>query len=237
MKKCLFPSRRKTTHDWAFPDQGDAGAGHPKHWRASRRDRSLDGGHRLLWSLFPSTSQGAPERDFIYRRIDDRNYLIVSSRPPADAHALWQLGPKPYDPEPRSGEVYHFILRANPAMAVSRQGRKSSLRVDAVMHAKRAARADQKPWGREEEEATALAWLYARQAAIGVKFDQQRCRTTAYEQHRIPRKHGEPARFSTVDYEGRLAVDDPARLKHALFSGIGKARAFGCGLMLIRREP
>lgn len=197
---------------------------------------SADGGHRLLWSLFSSTSEGARERDFIYRRIDDRNYLIVSSRPPADAHALWNLGPKPYEPEPQAGEGYHFILRANPAMAISREGRKPSLRVDAVMHAKRAARAEQKPWGREEEEVAALAWLFARQVAIGVTLDQQRCRITAYEQHRIPRKQGEPARFSTVDYEGRLNVEDPARFKRALFGGIGKARAFGCGLMLIRRE-
>ena len=172
---------------------------------------SADGGHRLLWSLFPGAAEGSSERDFIYRRIDDRNYLIVSSRPPADAHALWQLGPKPYEPEPQAGEVYHFILRANPAMAVSRKGRKSSLRVDAVMHAKRAARAEGKPWGREEEEKAALAWLSARQGAIGVTFDQPRCRITAYEQHRIPRKNGEPARFSTVDYEGRLTVEDPAR--------------------------
>jgi CRISPR system Cascade subunit CasE len=202
-----------------------------------------DGGHRLLWSLFPTSPDRPSQRDFIFRRIDDRRYLIVSSRLPADSHALWQLGPKPYDPEPQAGESYHFILRANPVMAISQKGHKRSLRVDAVMHAKRAARTEQKPWGREEEEAAALAWLFARQGHIGVTFDRNRCRITAYEQHRVSRKSDEigkadqPARFSTVDYEGRLTVEDPARFRKTLFVGIGKARAFGCGLMLIRPEP
>ena len=35
-----------------------------------------------------------------------------------------------------------------------------------------------------DDEAAALAWLYARQAAIGVNFAQQRC-TTGYEQHSV----------------------------------------------------
>lgn len=43
------------------------------------------------------------------------------------------------------------------------------------------------------------------------------------------------AGFSSLDYEGVLTVTDPERFVQTLNSGIGKARAFGCGLMLIRR--
>ena len=41
--------------------------------------------------------------------------------------------------------------------------------------------------------------------------------------------------IAAIDYEGLLEVRDPAVFTTALAQGIGKAKAFGCGLMLIRR--
>ena len=41
--------------------------------------------------------------------------------------------------------------------------------------------------------------------------------------------------FTTVDFSGQLAVTDPLAFVAALGSGIGRAKAFGCGLLLIRR--
>jgi CRISPR system Cascade subunit CasE len=38
-----------------------------------------------------------------------------------------------------------------------------------------------------------------------------------------------------LDFEGVLEVTDPVRFLAALANGFGRARAFGCGLMLIRR--
>jgi len=35
--------------------------------------------------------------------------------------------------------------------------------------------------------------------------------------------------------EGKLKIDDKDRYKKALFQGIGPAKAFGCGLMLVKR--
>ena len=56
-----------------------------------------------------------------------------------------------------------------------------------------------------------------------------------YETVRIPRAGGQPAQFSVLDFEGVLEVTDPMRFLAALVNGFGRARAFGCGLMLIRR--
>jgi CRISPR system Cascade subunit CasE len=39
----------------------------------------------------------------------------------------------------------------------------------------------------------------------------------------------------TLDFEGRLKIVDADRFKQALFEGIDSAKAFGCGLMLVRR--
>jgi CRISPR system Cascade subunit CasE len=41
--------------------------------------------------------------------------------------------------------------------------------------------------------------------------------------------------FSTVDFSGELPVIDPIALAVALRDGIGHSKAFGCGLMLVRR--
>ncbi len=42
-------------------------------------------------------------------------------------------------------------------------------------------------------------------------------------------------RFSTVDFSGELSVVGPAAFGGALRDGIGHAKAFGCGLLLVRR--
>ena len=43
--------------------------------------------------------------------------------------------------------------------------------------------------------------------------------------------------FGVMDFSGMLEVKDPARFLTQLAQGFGRARAFGCGLMLIRRIP
>ena len=41
--------------------------------------------------------------------------------------------------------------------------------------------------------------------------------------------------YSTLDFEGVLTVSDPDPLLPAIARGFGAAKAYGCGLMLIRR--
>ncbi|MCI0421919.1 MAG: type I-E CRISPR-associated protein Cas6/Cse3/CasE [Acidobacteria bacterium] len=48
-------------------------------------------------------------------------------------------------------------------------------------------------------------------------------------------RHGKKIELSTLDFEGVLLVTEPDRFLRALLSGIGPAKAFGCGLMLVRR--
>ncbi|MFD6181386.1 type I-E CRISPR-associated protein Cas6/Cse3/CasE [Streptomyces goshikiensis] len=40
----------------------------------------------------------------------------------------------------------------------------------------------------------------------------------------------------TVTFDGRLEVTDPAALRRTLTLGLGKAKAYGCGLMTLARE-
>lgn len=54
-----------------------------------------------------------------------------------------------------------------------------------------------------------------------------------YRWHAMPKK-GRNAGFSSVDFDGELQVVDPELFQTMLFNGIGPAKAFGCGLMMVR---
>ena len=42
--------------------------------------------------------------------------------------------------------------------------------------------------------------------------------------------------YSTLEFDGILAVTEPeVFIEKCLFSGIGPAKGFGCGVMLVRR--
>lgn len=56
----------------------------------------------------------------------------------------------------------------------------------------------------------------------------------AYLNHPIPEK-GKSAGFSSLDLSGEVVVMDVDRFTRLLTEGTGPAKAFGCGLMLVRR--
>ena len=62
-------------------------------------------------------------------------------------------------------------------------------------------------------------------------------RVLGYQTLRIERRGGAAMRVGVLDVEGVLEVRDPARFTQALGNGFGRAKAFGCGLMLVRRAP
>lgn len=55
-----------------------------------------------------------------------------------------------------------------------------------------------------------------------------------YQWHALPKK-GKNAGFSSVDFSGQLIVRDESGFTNALMNGIGRARAFGCGLVMVKR--
>lgn len=61
--------------------------------------------------------------------------------------------------------------------------------------------------------------------------DKSTLNVAAYEQH--GGKRGQ-LRFSTVDLAGELVVTDAERFATTLASGIGRAKAFGFSLLLVR---
>jgi CRISPR system Cascade subunit CasE len=182
-----------------------------------------DAGHRLIWTLFGDDPFAA--RDFIYRQLEPAKFLVVSARPPMPPPALWRVETKPYPPRVEDGLRLAFTLRASPTISLRNAAGGRGRRVDALAHTPGAGRRGPK---------TGLEWLFAREAALGVAFDRANCWSEGFRQVRVPRDSAPPIQFAAIDYHGVFQVTDGEVLARAAVQGVGRAKAYGCGLLLLR---
>jgi len=56
-----------------------------------------------------------------------------------------------------------------------------------------------------------------------------------YSTIELGRSRGQGATFGILDLRGEIEVTDPSTFLSAMAVGFGRAKAWGCGLMLIRR--
>ncbi len=191
--------------------------------------------HQMLWELFEPDADAA--RDFLYRREIRQGrprYFLLSRRPPVNTLGLWHIDPpKPFAPRLKPGQRLLFSLRVNPV--VTRNGRRHDIVMDRKhrMGWKNMPPADRPPLQQVIQEAGS-DWLRQRAARHGFEIDPGLLRVEGYQQHQT-RRGKRLIRFSTLDFTGLLRVTDPEAFGQTLETGIGPAKAFGCGLMLIRR--
>lgn len=214
--------------------------------------------HQWLWRFL--TAEPDIARDFLFRRRDGDGsmpgFYVVSARKPQSFSDAWQVQSRDYDPQLQEGQCLSFELRANPVVTHTVNGK--SRRDDVVMHEKKRLLAERgikcwadwpamnkKPALYELIQGTCLHWLERRAEKAGFSIlarelhDKDRSvlteksvRVDGYIQHHAGRKD---IRFSTVDFTGELVVTDPLVFRKTLLNGIGPAKAFGCGLLLVRR--
>lgn len=187
--------------------------------------------HRLVWALFGDSPER--RRDFLWRAKDRHGFLILSPRPPQDPHGLFHLETKLFAPVLRADQRLRFSLRANPVVAIPPERGERGKRHDVVMHALRAVPPGQRAGARRAAIETAgRAWLDRQGERAGFRVEGG-VAIDGYEQLRIPRENAPAMRLSVLEFDGVLTVTDPDALLAAIARGFGRARAFGCGLMLI----
>ncbi len=197
--------------------------------------------HQNIWSLF----KGRPDdkRDFIFRRDDEGawpRFYIVSSVEPVDSSGSWGIDSKLYAPKLYAGQRLSFTLRANPVRKRKAENGKGK-RHDVVMEVKTELGKSGKP--RKEWPAVAniaqdkgIEWLNARAGKHGFSINDNEVRVDGYRQHSSFKGKGKSAiRFSTLDFTGLLEVTDQGKFLKSLFEGIGPAKGFGCGMMMVRK--
>ena len=193
-------------------------------------------GHHLVWSLFADDPNR--RRDFLWREMETGVFLILSARQPEDRHGLFEIAePKPFTPVLEAGDRLAFSLRANPVIRRRGPSRSRSVKHDVVMDALRPGpKGDRAAHRLVAVREHGLAWLERQGVRAGFTVRANGVRVDGYDQHRIARKGSAPSMlYSTLDFEGVLTVSDPDPLLPAIARGFGAAKAYGCGLMLIRR--
>lgn len=213
-------------------------------WEAARNPYDL---HRQLWRLFPGQAretrdaEDAERQGFLFR-IENAptgrpaRLLVQSRRAPQSATGIALLGTREFNPQPAAGLRLAFVLTANPVKTivdVEAQAKPDKLarHAERVVHRADAAPRSPKsrvPLVKEEEQ---REWLARKLVAAGV------VEAVSVFPHAPThfRKGNRGGKLVTASFEGVLQVADPGQLTHLLQNGVGPAKAFGCGLLLVRR--
>ncbi|MGK9462875.1 type I-E CRISPR-associated protein Cas6/Cse3/CasE [Streptomyces sp. G6] len=204
---------------------------------------------RVLWRL----DQRARAEVLLYVVSPDRpdlTHLVEQAGWPAVAdpeNPGWQT--RPYAPlldRLAVGDRWAFRLTANPVHTVRRkegEPRKLTAHLTPV---------HQMRWLVDEERQKRLGFrvcekpadrrllpdgtTHHKQPHPGDRYELavQDTRSLAFDKSRgSAGRRGKSVTVVTVTFEGRLEVTDPAALRRTLTQGIGRARAYGCGLLTL----
>ncbi len=188
--------------------------------------------HQSLWRLFKNRTK---TRDFLYRRVEKQgqpSFYVISGCTPEDTDNIWKIHTKDYAPKLSNGQRLAFSLCANPVITRCNDKTGKPVRHDVVMDAKKHLKIERPPVNLIHD--AGWKWLTTKAGKFGFRVEQ--AQIDSYRQHRFWKgKNKQPIRFSTLDFDGILTVTDPEQLIHALFTGIGPAKGFGCGMLLVRR--
>jgi CRISPR system Cascade subunit CasE len=191
--------------------------------------------HQLIRSLFPDSYEGS----LLFRKTEECKkpaFYIVSKIRPNQSNSM-SIDSKKYAPNLIKGQLLHFSLIANPAITVHVENRHNGVRYDVWM--------DTKKKGKEKGELAeniflkcyenTKEWLIYRSNKFGFKV--KNVDIERYVHHSfIKTKDKNKVSFGAVDYRGIIEVVDPdIFINKTLFTGMGPSKAFGCGLMLVKK--
>lgn len=192
--------------------------------------------HAAVESSFPSSADKKFRNLWRIDRLGDALYLLVlSDGKPDFTHIVEQFGwpaaeqrweTKNYAPlleRIEVGQKWQFRLRANPVHSVKQPSNSQ----------------DQKPTKRGKVYAHVTVqqqeqWLLDRAAKYGFSLQESSFRVVQQEVKKFQRQRN-PVTLGIATFEGILEVEDVALFLRTLICGIGRAKAYGCGLLTIAR--
>jgi len=187
--------------------------------------------HRQLWRLFPGEAKeirrsDEEERQGFLFRVEENptgrpaRFLVQSRILPQVTVGLIILGTRELSPKPVAGQRLGFLLTANPIKTITDMQREAKpgktsekCRVPLIREI------DQRDWlTRKLADAAEIADA-SLLPHVPIYF----------------RKGNRGGKLATVTFNGMLTVRHPERLIELLENGVGPAKGFGCGLLLVRR--
>ncbi|MER8009723.1 type I-E CRISPR-associated protein Cas6/Cse3/CasE [Streptomyces sp. NPDC094149] len=214
-------------------------------------DTPSAGGPRVLWRL-DHTSRAEVMLYLVSPDRPDLTHLVEQAGWPAAAAAHpdqpgWQS--RPYGPlldRLTTGDRWAFRLTANPVHHARRKDDEPTKRTAHLTPV------HQMGWLLKRQETCGFRVLEkaddqrllpsgttrTKQPHSGDRYELtvRDKRTLAFDKSRSTATQGgrrAPVSLVTVTFDGRLEITDPQLLRSALTQGIGKAKAYGCGLLTL----
>lgn len=187
--------------------------------------------HHWVEQSFPEElSQN--ERSRKLWRLDElqgKKYLLVVSETKPDFKKLEKYGvadsaeSRSYDAfldRLQNGQIVRFRATLNPVISIS-TGKQSGKRGRVMPHVTT-----------KQQE----SFLLQRAEKNGFSLEEDEIYITKSSYAALKKENGKPIHISTVTYEGRLTITDRSRFTQVLVQGLGKKKAYGCGLITVIPE-
>lgn len=191
--------------------------------------------HQVVRSFFSDSYIGSP----LFRSTieNKRPVFYVLSKEEPIMKKNFSILIKPYSPKVTKGEQLSFTLTANPTILERIEGKEHSVRYDIWMD----TRVKAKQNGETKDNIyiqcyeKTKEWLDYKSNLFG--FKPVNLMIERYLHHNFVKPNDQnKVSFGAIDYKGIIEVTDSEMfIERALFRGIGASKAFGCGLMLIKR--
>lgn len=186
------------------------------------------GVHQQLWSLFPARPEAS--RDFLFRVEQQQRgigtYILMQSLlEPISEQGVEVVDSKRFTPEFYREQVLRFTLRANPTKTI-----KDPSKGTVGKGGKNYTRTVRVPLIDEEAQHAWLARKLENTAHLHVV-------TSRKEMPIYFRKPGmkRSGKIQPVCFDGVIELTDPEVFKEVYVKGIGRAKAFGCGMLSLAR--
>lgn len=181
--------------------------------------------HRVLWNLFPADESA--DRDFLFRvGHSDHNcaeILMQSIRKPEQSSNVAQiLACKGYQMQFIPEQRLSFLLIANPVKTINDEaGRKRADGEAKKCRVPLIREDEQKVWIERKLKGAALIKTLVLDPVFPLRFRKS--------------KEDRAGKIQPVRFQGILKVEIPEIMNGLVQSGIGPAKAFGCGLLSLAR--
>ena len=197
--------------------------------------------HQRIWGLVSQNKD--QKRDFLYRVEYDAYqnikfiYLLARQQVAPLENYKIAVSPK-FQPQVEMGESLYFMLRANPIVKKRENGcaKECDIIMDAKHQFKRKGQNYLDMFSMDELiHSVGMKWLVRKGELHGFSVEEFDVKVDNYQEYLIKAAGKQSFALRALDFEGKLKIVDVDRFTSTLFRGIGSAKAFGCGLMLVKR--
>lgn len=187
--------------------------------------------YRLITGLMSNDVKH--KRDFLWRESEPGTLIILAGQEPKGFLPIFNISIMRFMPCITDGDQISLRMRVSPTIYKAVEGARRPKRHDLVMDALYNISGERSQIRHEVVQKIITEWLTAQGAIHGFKPELTKTAVYAYRQLQLLETDGRKISFSAVDIESLVEIFDAERFLVCLNSGLGGARSFGCGLILI----